>query len=53
MSNNNDQVRVLNRMGARDLTREEVQNISGGIVPTRLTVIPTGTPQSPDHHIDE
>lgn len=51
-----DPTRVLNRMGARELSREEVEKIagSGNDVPTRLTDILTNpTTSNPDHHIDE
>jgi len=50
MSHN--EVRVLNRMGARELTEDESQRIAGGIVPTLLSVILTGTPHS-DQRLDE
>ncbi len=51
MSNND--VRVLNRMGARELTPDESQKIAGGIVPTVATALPTGTVHSPDTHLDQ
>ncbi len=50
MSHN--EVRVLNRRGARELTEDESQRIAGGIVPTLLSVILTGTPHS-DQRLDE
>ena len=55
MFNDNNGVRVLSRMGARDLTPEEAGQISGtnGILPSLLSVIRTGTPVSPDFHLDE
>jgi hypothetical protein len=46
MSNND--VRVLNRMGARELTQDESQRITGG-ANTLASVVGTGTP----HHFDE
>ena len=43
MLNNNDDVRVLSRMGARDLTPEESEQIGGSnaFIPTLLSVIVT------------
>jgi len=49
----NHDVRVLNRMGARELTPDESQKIAGGIVPTVATALPTGTVNSPDTHLDQ
>lgn len=52
---NNDKRRVLNRMGARELTKDEVAKImgSGSEVRTRLTDFMTGTASNPDHVFDE
>jgi hypothetical protein len=49
MSENN---RVLNRMGARKLTQEELDGVSGGLIPTRLTALVTGPSSNPDHSVD-
>jgi hypothetical protein len=53
--NHMDQARVLNRRGARELSKEEVHRITGrgASVHTRLTDIITGSSSSPDHFIDE
>ncbi len=40
MSNNNEN-RVLGRMGARKLTDNEAEQIVGGVIPTLLSVIRT------------
>jgi hypothetical protein len=55
MPNNNDDVRVLSRMGARDLTPEEAEQIGGsnGAIRSLLSVIRTGNPVSPDFQLDE
>lgn len=56
MSKNNNKGRVLNRMGARELTKEEVEKVTGraGDVRTRLTDITTNpTTTNPDHSFDE
>ncbi|MGZ4829249.1 MAG: hypothetical protein ACXV5J_03900 [Candidatus Angelobacter sp.] len=37
MSNQNDANRVLNRMGARELTQEEIESVSAAGPPCRLT----------------
>lgn len=50
MSNKNDN-RVLNRMGARQLSQNELDGVAGGIVPTLLSVIFTNNGQ--DHSLDE
>ena len=50
MSNNNDN-RVLNRMGARQLSQDEIGGVTGGI-PTLLSVIRTGTPTYQDYSLD-
>jgi hypothetical protein len=52
MSNENNN-RVLSRMGARQLTQEEIDKIGGGFVPTRLTVFLTGSVANPDRNVDE
>jgi len=49
MSNNNEN-RVLNRMGARQLGQDEVPGVSGGFIPTLLSVIYTNNGQ--DHSLD-
>lgn len=53
MPNNNDR-RVLIRLGARELTLEEMERIlgSGGNKNTHASLIPTGTPSSPDENFD-
>ena len=45
MPNDKNDVRVLNRMGARELTREESEQIGGSnaFIPTLLSVIVTHT----------
>lgn len=52
---NNNQVRVLSRMGARELSSEESEQISGstGFIPTLLSVIRTGDPIGSDTRLDE
>jgi len=45
MSNDNN--RVLSRTGARQLTKNEIDNIGGGI-PTLLSIIRTGPLVDPD-----
>jgi len=44
MSNENNN-RVLNRMGARQLSQNEIDGVAGGIVPTLLSVIFTNKGQ--------
>lgn len=46
--------RVLGRLGARELTRDELQNIVGGdsSLLTLLSVIFTLPVANPDHHLD-
>ena len=51
MSNNNEN-RVLNRIGARFLTEKELEEIAGGLIPTRLTVLVTGPASHPDQSLD-
>ena len=43
--------RVLNRMGARQLTPNEIDNVGAGI-PTLLSVIRTGSITDPDQRLD-
>lgn len=52
---NNEGNRVLNRKGAYELTKEQLEKIVGsaGNVPTRLTDFLTGTPGHQDHEFDE
>jgi hypothetical protein len=52
---NSKLARVLGRIGAREITEEEVQEIAGtgGSVRTRLTDIMTGIPLGSDHSFDE
>jgi hypothetical protein len=49
---NQDNNRVLTRMGARKLSQEELDEISGGFIPTRLTALVTGTASNPDRSLD-
>jgi hypothetical protein len=52
MSNNN-QKRVLNRMGARQLTKKEIEQIMGGDGPfTHASHVPTGSVKNPDVGFD-
>lgn len=44
--------RVLSRMGARQLTQNEIDGVAGGFIPTRLTVLVTGTSSNPDQGLD-
>jgi hypothetical protein len=50
MSNDNN--RVLSRMGARQLTQNELDGIAGGVISTRLSVLVTGPASNPDHSLD-
>jgi hypothetical protein len=52
MSNENNN-RVLSRMGARQLTQNEIDKIGGGLVPTRLTAMLTAPVTDPDRRLDE
>lgn len=53
MSNNTEN-RVLNRMGARQLTQNEIDQINGArLVPTLLSVLITGPASHPDEFRDE
>ena len=50
---NEDRSRVLVRMGARQLTPNEMDRIAGGGGPfTRASLTGTGTPGSPDSDMD-
>ena len=53
MSNNNDN-RVLSRTGARELTGEEINNITaaGGGLITLASVLVTGPVSHPDDFLD-
>jgi hypothetical protein len=55
MLNDNNDVRVLSRMGARELNPEESEQIGGsnGVIPSLLSVIRTGVPIGSDYHLDE
>ena len=50
MSNQDN--RVLTRVGARRLSQSELDEISGSLIPTRLTTLVTGTSSNPDHSVD-
>ena len=51
---NNQENRVLSRRGARELTQDETQGVTGGvIIPSLLSVIRTGPATNPDHSLDE
>ena len=51
MSNSND-LRVLGRMGARELTIEELEKTIGSGRNTHASQVPTGTVSSPDVDFD-
>jgi hypothetical protein len=51
MSNNNEN-RVLSRMGARQLTQNEVTQVAGGKL-TFATALITGTTNNPDDTFDQ
>jgi hypothetical protein len=51
MSNNNEK-RVLSRMGARQLTHNEVEQVAGGKL-TFATALITGTTNNPDGTFDQ
>ena len=55
MLNNKNQARVLSRMGAREITPSEAEQITGSsaFIPTLLSVIMTGVPLVTDHRLDE
>jgi hypothetical protein len=44
--------RTLNRMGARKLSQNELEEVSGGLIPTRLSVLVTGPSSNPDQSLD-
>jgi len=50
MANNNNN-RVLGRVGARQLTQNEVEQVTGGRI-TRASLIVTGSVSAPDENID-
>ncbi len=52
MPDNRNDNRVLNRMGARQLNNDEMDNVSGGIVPTLASDIITGPISNPDSMLD-
>lgn len=49
---NDGKKRVLNRLGALELTPEETQNVAGAEISTRLSHIVTGTASHPDTTFD-
>ena len=49
---NQDNNRVLSRMGARQLSQNELDEVLGGLIPTRLSVLATGPTSNPDHSFD-
>jgi hypothetical protein len=51
MSNLNDN-RVLGRTGARQLKEQEIAGVTGGLIPTRLSVLVTGPSSNPDQSFD-
>lgn len=51
MANNRDN-RVLSRQGARELTQQEVEGVSGGLIPTLASLIITGALSHPDNRLD-
>jgi hypothetical protein len=51
MSNENNN-RVLSRMGARQLTRNEIDEVTGALAATLLSVILTSPASNPDHRLD-
>jgi hypothetical protein len=52
MSNQNNN-RVISRMGARQLTPDEMEQIAAGRTSTVATALPTGTVSSPDTMLDQ
>ena len=50
-NNNNNENRVLSRMGARQLTSDEVEQIAGGGI-TRASLTGTNMMHSPDTDMD-
>jgi hypothetical protein len=51
-NNNNDENRVLGRMGARKVTEKELDRVAGGIVPTLASDLGTGPASNPDCILD-
>jgi hypothetical protein len=51
MSNNNEN-RVLSRMGARQLTQNELEHVGGGKL-TFASTLPTGPVSNPDDTFDQ
>lgn len=51
MSNSND-LRVLSRVGARELALEEMERITGSGRNTHASQVLTGTPSAPDENFD-
>lgn len=49
---NNDENRVLSRMGARQLTQNEVEQVAGGKI-TVASVLITGPVNHPDESLDQ
>lgn len=50
----NHETRVLTRIGARELTQEELDKILGSCCHfTHASQTPTGTPTSPDENYDQ
>lgn len=49
----NHEIRVLSRIGARELTQDELDKIFGSEnCCTRATLMMTGTPKAPDENYD-
>jgi hypothetical protein len=49
----NNQNRVLCRTGARPLSQNEVEDVTGGSIRSVLSVLRTGTTANPDFSTDE
>ena len=49
---NKDNNRVLTRVGARKLSEQEMDGVSGGLISTRLSVLVTGSSSNPDQSFD-
>lgn len=49
---NDSRNRVLNRLGALELTPEETEKVAGSHISTRLSRIVTGTASNPDVTFD-
>ena len=52
MSNNNEN-RVLSRMGARQLSQDEMEQVTGARISSLLSVILTRSGGHPDERLDE